>query len=60
MVWGTFTTLHLFTLVLGAAITIGIYFALKPRSKRTQTCRICTTQYINPYIPVSAAQNYSC
>ena len=37
MVWGTFTTLHLFTLVLGAAITIGIYFALKPRSTRTQT-----------------------
>ena len=36
MVWGTFTPLHILSLLLGAAITIGIYFALKHRSQKTQ------------------------
>ena len=36
MVWGTFTLTHLLSLVLGAAITIGLYFALKHRTKKTQ------------------------
>jgi len=37
MVWGTFTPLHIISLLLGAAITIGIYFALKHRTEKTQT-----------------------
>ena len=37
MTWGTFTPLHIFTLLLGAAITIGIYFALKHKTAKTQT-----------------------
>ncbi|MBQ9745982.1 MAG: YwaF family protein [Clostridia bacterium] len=37
MVWGTFTLTHIITLLLGAAITIGLYFALKHTSRRTQT-----------------------
>ena len=37
MVWGTFTITHILSLLLGAAITIGLYFALKHRTEKTQT-----------------------
>lgn len=36
MLWGTFTVTHILSLLLGALITVGIYFALKNRSRRTQ------------------------
>ncbi len=36
MVWGTFTLTHIISLLLGAGITIGIYFLLKPRTQKTQ------------------------
>lgn len=37
MIWGTFTITHILSLLLGAAITIGLYFALKHRTEKTQT-----------------------
>ena len=37
MVWGTFTITHILSLLLGAAIIIGLYFALKHRTEKTQT-----------------------
>ena len=37
MVWGTFTITHILSLLLGAAIIIGLYFALKNRTVKTQT-----------------------
>lgn len=37
MVWGTFTVTHILSLLLGAAITIGLYFLLKHRTEKTQT-----------------------
>jgi uncharacterized membrane protein YwaF len=36
MVWGTFTLTHIISLLLGAGITIGIYFLLKHRTQKTQ------------------------
>ena len=36
MVWGTFTITHILSLLLGAAIIIGLYFALKNRTEKTQ------------------------
>ncbi len=36
MQWGTFGSVHLISLVLGAVITIALYFLLKHRSKTTQ------------------------
>ena len=37
MTWGTFSIAHIISLLLGAGITVGLYFALKHRSKKTQT-----------------------
>ena len=37
MVWGTFTITHILSLLLGAAIIIGLYFALKHKTEKTQT-----------------------
>ena len=37
MTWGTFSIAHIISLLLGAGITIGLYFALKHRTQKTQT-----------------------
>ena len=37
MKWGSFGTVHLASLALGAVLVIGIYFALKHTSRKTQT-----------------------
>lgn len=36
MTWGTFSTLHIITLVLSAAINIALYFILRNRTRRVQ------------------------
>ena len=37
MVWGTFTLTHILTLVLGAALLLGLYFILRNKDRKTQT-----------------------
>ena len=37
MVWGSFGSVHIFTLILAAAIIAGIYFALRKASSKVQT-----------------------
>ncbi|MBR2311476.1 MAG: YwaF family protein [Oscillospiraceae bacterium] len=37
MLWGTFSVLHIITMVLGAALLVGLYFLLKNKSTKTQT-----------------------
>ena len=37
MVWGSFGAVHIASLLLGAAIIIGLYFALRRCSAKTQT-----------------------
>lgn len=36
MLWGTFTLTHIITLIIAALILVGIYFALRKASQRTQ------------------------
>lgn len=37
MVWGTFSVLHIITMVAGAALLVGLYFLLKNKPEKTQT-----------------------
>ena len=37
MIWGTFGVVHFATLLLGAAMVVGLYFLLKKKSRRVQT-----------------------
>ena len=37
MTWGTFGTTHIITLILAAAMNVGIYFWLKNKSDKTKT-----------------------
>ena len=37
MIWGTFGPVHILTLVLGAAMVVGLYYCLKKASKQVQT-----------------------
>ena len=37
MIWGTFGVVHFATLLLGAAMVVGLYFLLKKKSSRVQT-----------------------
>ncbi len=37
MLWGSFGTVHLLSLLLGAGMIVGLYYLLRPFSKKTQT-----------------------
>ena len=37
MLWGTFSAIHILTMVLGAGLLVGLYFALKNKPEKVQT-----------------------